>query len=101
MRSQVEGSTRRVWIRNEVTSKQVHDCILLYDPYAIFGWSLYYCWVFFPPPFSGGYATRTLTLVGYQNIRSLQNPRLVQGVTQASENPHPFRMIAVFASLRP
>lgn len=27
MRSQVEGNTRRIWIRNEITSKNAHDCI--------------------------------------------------------------------------
>lgn len=42
MRSQVEGGTRRFWIRNEVTSRKLHDCILLYDPYAIFGLSFFF-----------------------------------------------------------
>lgn len=98
MRSLVEGSTRRVWIRNEVTVNPRNFTIEYYYLTLLQSSSGHRIInVFFLPLL--GYATRSITLVGYQNTRSLQDLRLVQRAIQADENPNSLRMIAVFASL--
>lgn len=92
MRSQVEGNTRRIWIRNEITSKNAHDCIY---SVAIMQSSDSHCIFVFV--FLLG-MQHNLTLVSYQNPRSLQNLRLVQRVPRQIETRPSFRMIAVFES---
>lgn len=78
MRSLVEGSTRRVWIRNEVTVNPRNFTIAYYYMTLVQssgGHSTITVFVLF---FHLGHAIRTLTVVGYQNARSLQISRLIK-----------------------